>query len=114
MKRMTLFRIREHIENDANLIFLDVRADREWRTADAKIKGAQRVPPRYIVDYVAKLPRDAIIITYCSAPSEKLSVQAAQTLRDAGLPHVYPLQGGFNLWRLADYPIEDVSLSQRV
>jgi rhodanese-related sulfurtransferase len=112
MERMTLFQIREHIEDDDKILFLDTRADHEWQTADNKIEDALRMPPHAVEDYAHRLPDDAILVTYCTAPAESLSEEVARTLRNMGFEDVYPLQGGFHLWRMADYPLEPVSVNQ--
>jgi rhodanese-related sulfurtransferase len=112
MEHITLFQIREHIEDGNRIVFLDTRADREWQTADSKIEDAIRLPPGAIQDYAHRLPDDAILVTYCTSPAESLSEEVAEELREMGFKNVYPLQGGFHLWRMADYPLDDVSVQQ--
>lgn len=112
MLRIDLFQIREHIEAGDRIIFLDTRTDREWQVATQKIDNAKRLLPRFVADAVQHLPADAVLVTYCTTPAESVSVQAVETLREMGFGRAYALQGGFHLWRMADYPLESVAHAQ--
>jgi rhodanese-related sulfurtransferase len=112
MIRIDLFQIREHIEAGDEILFLDTRSERNWQTATQKIEDAKRLSPRFVEDAAQHLPADAVLVTYCTTPAESVSVEVAETLREMGFERAYALQGGFHLWRMADYPLETVAHAQ--
>jgi rhodanese-related sulfurtransferase len=51
---------------DPNLIVLDVRQPRDWKTSDAKIKGAIREEPGDAAVWAGKYPKDKTLVLYCA------------------------------------------------
>lgn len=49
----------------ANLVILDVRQDRDWKTSDMKIKDALRVDNGDL-SFAMQLPKDTTIVLYCA------------------------------------------------
>jgi hypothetical protein len=48
------------------LIIVDVRSDMAWKMSRSKIKGALRKNSGRIGSWAALLPKDRIIVTYCT------------------------------------------------
>jgi len=48
------------------IVFLDTRGDDAWRKADAQISGSQRIPPDAVEQYIDEIPREGLIVTYCT------------------------------------------------
>jgi rhodanese-related sulfurtransferase len=92
------FRRREHI------VFLDVRDPNE--TALARIPGAMVISRGNLESKVeAVLPRDAMVIVYCSNGNR--SAFAAETLELMGYRNVTSLREGFRGWVDAGGDVED-------
>jgi len=47
------------------LILLDVRTARDWKKADAKIKGALREDPAEVSSWASRYPKEKTIVLYC-------------------------------------------------
>jgi hypothetical protein len=50
--------------SDREVIILDVRAPKDWKISDKKIKGAVRQDPDEVRTWAARLPRDKQIVLY--------------------------------------------------
>ncbi len=51
---------------DPNLVVLDVRQGRDWKTSDVKIKGAVRENPGDIAGWAGKYPKNKTLVLYCA------------------------------------------------
>jgi rhodanese-related sulfurtransferase len=49
-----------------DLIILDVRAGRDWEDSEFKIKGAKRTDPSLFPFWKDQLPKDRILVLYCT------------------------------------------------
>lgn len=65
-----------------------------------------RVVPSEIDQHLQEIPRDQLVVTYCSDSDEHSSTAAAQTLLDAGWTDARPLTAGFEGWKKAGYPLQ--------
>jgi hypothetical protein len=45
---------------------LDSRSADAWNKADGQIPGSIRVPPDEVARHVSAIPRDAIVVAYCT------------------------------------------------
>jgi rhodanese-related sulfurtransferase len=45
---------------------LDTRAEDAWHESDVQIPGAMRVPPDEVTRHLSELPRDRLVVTYCT------------------------------------------------
>lgn len=74
------------------------------------IPGAKNVPnsPEFLSQFEEQVgaPKDVEIIVYCSSPTCMASVQAAQTLQEAGYTNVAHYEGGIAGWQEAGYGFE--------
>jgi rhodanese-related sulfurtransferase len=48
------------------LAFLDNRNPTAWGKADTKLPGAIRVPADEVEQHLDEIPRDRVVITYCT------------------------------------------------
>lgn len=51
---------------DPNLVVLDVRQGRGWKTSNVKIKGAIRENPGDIAGWAGKYPKNKTLVLYCA------------------------------------------------
>jgi hypothetical protein len=63
--RMTKEDLKEHL-GDPNVIVLDVRTDKDWKTSDLRIKGATREDPTKTDTWLDKYVKDKTFILYCA------------------------------------------------
>jgi rhodanese-related sulfurtransferase len=79
---------------------VDVRSPSAFRAGH--IPGAINVPLAEVDRRAAEIGRwaaGAIVVTYCSCPSEQTSLDAARRLRAQGLTDVVALIGGYPAWK---------------
>jgi hypothetical protein len=48
------------------VIFIDVRAPKDWNASDSKIKGAVREDPSNISSWADKYPKEKTLLFYCA------------------------------------------------
>ncbi len=64
--RVTADEVRERLRSGEALIFVDTRNPQAWKAAQTKMPDAIRVPAENAEAYLAEIPRDRTIITYCT------------------------------------------------
>jgi rhodanese-related sulfurtransferase len=64
--RVTVEEVKARIDRGEPITFLDCRSAEDWEKADVKIKGAIRVPPKEVHQYLDQIPRDRSVVTYCT------------------------------------------------
>jgi rhodanese-related sulfurtransferase len=58
--------VKRRMDAGEQIVFLDTRSDDAWRKADAQIPGSQRVPPDAVEQHLDEIPRDRLIVPYCT------------------------------------------------
>ncbi len=56
----------DRIERGEKTVLIDTRNPNAWAESDQKLPGALRIPTNEIELHTHKLPRDQLIVTYCS------------------------------------------------
>jgi hypothetical protein len=51
---------------DPNVVVVDARTGRDWKTSDVKIKGAARGNPVDVAAWAGKYPKDKTLVLYCA------------------------------------------------
>ena len=87
-----------------NALMVDVRQRAGF--ARAHISGALLIPAADIPARHQELPQDRPIYLYCTCPYERTSAQAAAFLIENGYSEVMVVEGGFEAWQDAGYPVE--------
>ena len=62
-RRITPEELKEEIAKD-DVVIIDVRGEAAYKTGH--IKGSRQIPATEILAHVDELPRDKLIVTYCS------------------------------------------------
>jgi rhodanese-related sulfurtransferase len=65
-KRITVQEVKAKLDRGEKIIFLDARNPSAWTSENTKIPGAIRVPADKIDQHLAEIPKDGIIVTYCT------------------------------------------------
>lgn len=81
---------------------LDVRKAEEYQAGH--IPGSVLIPLNKLAVRVGELPVGEPILIYCHSGS--LSLEAMNMLGGAGFMHLSSMDGGFNDWVVAGYPVE--------
>lgn len=79
-----------------NAVLVDVRSKEEFDHGHAK--GAKSIPLREIPNRLAEVPRDRLIIAYCTCPAEQSSIRAVLDLKAKGITNAAALVGGLHAW----------------
>ena len=89
------------LRSGAPVVLLDARP-----TMPATLPGAKQLVPEASAEALAAAApdKDALIITYCSAPACKLSHRLATRLAKLGYANVIEYTEGFSAWRKAGHP----------
>jgi rhodanese-related sulfurtransferase len=87
-------------------ILLDARSAESYASQHAT--GAISFPEAKELELLSQLPKDKILIFYCTWPAEQTSVRVARLAITKGFDanKVYALLGGLEAWITAGYPLE--------
>lgn len=64
--RVTVDEVKQRIERGEQFAFIDTRNPKAWAEAETKLPGAIRVPADDVAGHINEIPRDRVIITYCT------------------------------------------------
>ena len=65
VQRLTPEEVYEKMERGEDVLLLDVRRA-SWDESDAKAKGALRIHPDEIESHLNEIPRNKLIVAYCT------------------------------------------------
>ena len=52
--------------DDPNVVIVDVRLGKDWKTSESKIKGAIRVDSAQVLSLADQYPKDKRLVFYCA------------------------------------------------
>jgi rhodanese-related sulfurtransferase len=64
--RVTVDEVLQRMGRGEPFVFLDTRNPQAWSAAATKLPGALRVPADEAEQQLASIPRDRVVITYCT------------------------------------------------
>jgi rhodanese-related sulfurtransferase len=64
--RVSKEELKRRLDAGEHVVFLDTRSDDAWTKADVQIPGSTRVPPDAVEQHLHKIPREGVIVTYCT------------------------------------------------
>ena len=64
--RITVQDARYKVDHGDGIFFLDTRNDKAWHESDRKLPGAMHLAVDEVEFWSHKLPRDKLIVTYCT------------------------------------------------
>jgi rhodanese-related sulfurtransferase len=106
IKRISVREAKAAVDRGA-AVAIDVRNEDSYRLEH--IAGAVHLPYAQFNERAAALPKDKLIVAYCSCPAEESSSGAAGRLISLGFTNVAALTGGTDAWKSAGYPMESGS-----
>jgi rhodanese-related sulfurtransferase len=63
---VTVQEIKERMDRGEQFVFVDTRNPTAWSEAETKLPEAIRVPADDVASHLNELPKDRVIITYCT------------------------------------------------
>jgi len=63
---ITIEELKRRLDAKEPITLLDGRAAVVWQQSDVQIPGSLRVPPDEVDRLLADIPRDRLVVTYCS------------------------------------------------
>jgi rhodanese-related sulfurtransferase len=64
--RIRVVDVLDRFKRGEQTVLIDTRNKKAWAESDQKLPGALRIPAGQIELHTHKLPRDQLIVTYCS------------------------------------------------
>jgi len=64
--RVTVDEVKERMERGEQFTFVDSRNPQAWGESDVKLPDAIRIPADDIEKHLSEIPRDRVVITYCT------------------------------------------------
>jgi rhodanese-related sulfurtransferase len=65
-ERITAKEVKKRMDRGESILFIDTRNSHDWSESDVKLPGALRIHFRELEQHLDELPRDRLIITYCT------------------------------------------------
>ena len=65
-ERITVDEVKKRMDKGESVLFIDTRNFHDWSASDVKLPGALRIHYSEIEQYLKELPRDRLIVTYCT------------------------------------------------
>ena len=66
VKRITVDELQRLLERGENVFFADTRNPKAWAEAETKLPQAIRVPADAVEGHFADIPRDRLVVAYCT------------------------------------------------
>jgi rhodanese-related sulfurtransferase len=64
--RVTVDEVRERMDRGEPFAFADTRNPKAWGESNVKLPGAIRVPADEVEQHLSEIPKDRVVITYCT------------------------------------------------
>jgi rhodanese-related sulfurtransferase len=95
--------LKTRIASGERVSVVDVRSSESFSNSDQKIRGAvhmkvRRIEHRLGFPPMKDVPRQSLVVTYCSCPADESSIAAARILLQNGFTNVRVLKGGWREW----------------
>jgi rhodanese-related sulfurtransferase len=65
-ERISPGEVRKRLDRGEPIFFIDTRNIHDWGASDVKIPGARRIHYSELKQHINELPRDRLIVTYCT------------------------------------------------
>jgi rhodanese-related sulfurtransferase len=66
LDRITINEIKGKMDKGESILFIDTRNSHDWGESDVKLPGALRIHFSELEQHLNELPRDRLIVTYCT------------------------------------------------
>lgn len=66
LQRITVDEVKNRMDRGESLLSIDTRNSHDWSASDVKLQGALRSHFSELEQHLDELPRDRLIVTYCT------------------------------------------------
>ncbi len=66
LDRITIDEVKKKMDRGEPILFIDTRNSHDWSESDVKLPGALRIHFSELEQRLDELPRDRLIVTYCT------------------------------------------------
>lgn len=66
LPRITVEEVKKRMDEGEQILFIDTRKSQDWDASDVKLPGALRIHYSELEQYLDELPRDRLIVPYCT------------------------------------------------
>ena len=64
--RITVAKVKQRMDRGEPVLFIDTRNSQDWGASDVKLPGAVRMHYSELEKHLDELPRDRVIVPYCT------------------------------------------------
>jgi rhodanese-related sulfurtransferase len=98
--------LRTLLASNQEVLLLDVRQPLDLLAASEIIPGAQRIPPKEVLQNPSLIPKDKDAVVYCTCPGDETSRRILHLALAMQFSRVKLLKGGLAGWKAKGYPVE--------
>ena len=98
--------LKDSADRQVPMTIIDVRHPLDLLSNAFMIPHAVRIPLESVAAQASTIPRDHMIVIYCTCPNQASSSRALQLLRGHGLTQLRVLAGGLQAWRASGFEIQ--------
>jgi len=106
LHRITPEELHSLFASNQNVLLYDVRLPLDLLAYSEMIPGAQRIPPKEVLERPSLIPKEKDVIVYCTCPSDKTSRAVLHRALAMNISRIKFLQGGLAGWKAKGYPVE--------
>jgi rhodanese-related sulfurtransferase len=89
-----------------DVLLFDVRQPLDLLAYSEIIPGAQRIPPKEVLEGTATIPKEKEAVVYCTCPGEKTSREILGRALSLHFTRIRFLKGGLEAWKAKGYAVE--------
>jgi rhodanese-related sulfurtransferase len=101
-RRISVEDLRARLEAGEKVVYVDNR----YKPTGPIVQGAHLVMEDAIAAWAKDVPKDALIVNYCTCHNETSSVRAVLALQKLGFTNAYALLGGLVAYQAAGLPTQ--------
>jgi rhodanese-related sulfurtransferase len=88
------------------VLLLDVRQPLDLLAYPEIIPGAQRIPPKEVLEKPSLIPKEKEAVVYCTCPGDKTSREILHQALALQFSRIKFLRGGLAAWKANGYPVD--------
>jgi rhodanese-related sulfurtransferase len=104
--RITAEELHSLMASHQQVLLFDVRQPLDLLAYPEVIPGAQRIPPKEVLEKPSLIPKEKDTVVYCTCPGDKTSREVLNRALALHFYRVKFLQGGLAAWKAKGYPVE--------
>ncbi|HKN33090.1 MAG TPA: rhodanese-like domain-containing protein [Terriglobales bacterium] len=94
------------LASNHQVLLADVRQPLDLLAHTEIIPGAQRIPPKEVLENPSLIPKEKDTVVYCTCPDDKTSRRILHRALAMHLIRIKFLKGGWAAWKAKGYPVE--------